>query len=230
MYERVIVAIDGASRNNGKPDCVSGSGAFISYYTAAGSRMSHMHTAAETASTSQRGELIALSMSLRQLCIKYRECHLMDTTDVLIVTDSEYVFNTMTKRWYDSWAHNNWLTAAGEPVKNADLWHTIIKRYEELVDVCGIEPSFYHIKGHVIPLGKVTGANAIKGRTLMEVCHAQFIKMRPRKAAQILHAQEVSEKNNGFRLEPEIFMQFVVANMCADALATYAVDTAVQRS
>ena len=44
------------------------------------------------------------------------------------------------------------------------------------------------------------------------------------------NAQELSFRNNGFRLPADIFRRFVVANTMADAIATKRVDAADSQS
>ncbi len=41
--------------------------------------------------------------------------------EIVIVTDSEYVKNGITK-WIHSWLKNSWKTASKQPVKNKELW------------------------------------------------------------------------------------------------------------
>ena len=43
---------------------------------------------------------------------------------VLVNTDSTYVIEGITK-WILGWKRRGWTTAAGEPVKNEDLWRTL---------------------------------------------------------------------------------------------------------
>jgi len=45
---------------------------------------------------------------------------LPDGSDVVIVTDSQLMLNSMTK-WIDGWKRKGWKTAGGQPVKNQDL-------------------------------------------------------------------------------------------------------------
>jgi ribonuclease HI len=40
---------------------------------------------------------------------------------ILIVTDSKYVLDGLTK-WIKGWKKRGWKTADGKPVKNQDLW------------------------------------------------------------------------------------------------------------
>ena len=41
-------------------------------------------------------------------------------------TDSRYVMDGLTK-WLKGWQRNGWLTAARQPVKNADLWRALVE-------------------------------------------------------------------------------------------------------
>ena len=43
---------------------------------------------------------------------------------VLVHTDSTYVIEGITN-WIRGWKRRGWTTAAGEPVKNKDLWHVL---------------------------------------------------------------------------------------------------------
>lgn len=214
----ITVAIDGACRRNGKPDCVAAGGAFFMYYEDGDIAYTMRLTAYESESTNQRGEMLALLTTL--------QCLYATSEDVRIITDSEYLFNAMTKHWPDRWAHNGWRTAAGEPVKNADLWKQIL----EISQIQKADISYYHIKGHVIPFGAVTARNLVdddvSGLTLYKRVCEQYDKLLPTKADVLEHAQALSEKNNGFRLPDHILKDFVTSNVVADIVATQAVDEA----
>ena len=214
----LLISIDGACRRNGKPDCVAAGGVFIQQFD---SDLKLQQTSIlsnyETASTNQRGELLALLTALDHTWSAKQSTQ--------IVTDSEYLFNAMTKEWYKSWQHKGWVTAAGEPVKNADLWFAIYQAVSKCEEV-----SFYHIKGHVIPFGRVTADNLLEadqtGLGLYNEAYKKFGVVAPTKAKVIEAAQELSVKNNGFRLDDNLFKEFVVANVVADAIATKVVDAA----
>lgn len=211
------IAIDGATRRNGKPDCVAAGAAFIQDIREDGVVTCSLRTNYEHASTNQRGELLALLTALDYVHAADKEAQ--------IITDSEYLFNAMTKNWCDRWVHNNWKTASNEPVKNADLWREIYhaaSRCRELI--------FYHIKGHVIPFGRVTADHLLtadpSGRALYVEAFKKFNTVAPTKTNVIENAQALSLKNNGFELSPETFRDYVVANVVADAAATKVVDAA----
>ena len=73
------------------------------------------HCGGETNTTNNRMELQAAIEGLRLL---------NDDSDVLLVTDSQYVRKGITE-WIVNWKRNGWRTAAKKPVKNADLWREL---------------------------------------------------------------------------------------------------------
>lgn len=219
----LIISIDGACRRNGKPNCVSAGGVFIQHFDEG---LNLVQTKAlsnyETKSTNQRGELVALLTALDYIWSAKQETQ--------IVTDSEYLFNAMTKEWYKSWQHKGWVTAIGEPVKNRDLWQAISQAYCRCV-AAGIDITFFHIKGHCIPFGKVTANTLLSkdptGCTLLQEVHLKYGSVcDTTKKDLLVHANELSERNNGFRLDSLTLRRFVVANVMADAIATKCVEAA----
>lgn len=219
----LLISIDGACRRNGKPDCVSAGGVFIQQFdNELNLQQTSILSNYETASTNQRGELLALLTALDYIWSSKQSTQ--------IVTDSEYLFNAMTKEWYKSWQHKCWVTATGEPVKNKDLWQEIASAYCRCEDA-GIDIVFYHIKGHCIPFGKVTANTLLtKDTTGARLMAEVFIKYdmvsKTTKKDQLEQANTLSERNNGFKLTPDKMRQFVVANVMADAVATKCVEAA----
>ena len=219
----LLISIDGACRRNGKPDCVSAGGVFIQQFDSElNLQQTSILSSYETASTNQRGELLALLTALDYVWSSKQSTQ--------IVTDSEYLFNAMTKEWYKSWQHKGWVTAAGEPVKNKDLWQEIAGAYCRCEDA-GIDIVFYHIKGHCIPFGKVTANTLLTkdttgGRLMVEVLIKYDMVSKTTKKDQLEQANTLSERNNGFKLTPDKMRQFVVANVMADAVATKCVEAA----
>jgi len=70
----------------------------------------------EAETTNNRMELTAAAEALTALT---RPC------TVILHTDSEYLRNGIT-RWHTGWVRKNWRNAAGDPVKNMDLWRRIL--------------------------------------------------------------------------------------------------------
>jgi ribonuclease HI len=71
---------------------------------------------AESETTNNRMELTAAAAALETLT---RPCM------VVLHTDSQYVRDGIT-RWSTGWVRRNWRNAAGEPVKNMDLWRRLL--------------------------------------------------------------------------------------------------------
>jgi ribonuclease HI len=72
---------------------------------------------AEAETTNNRMELTAAAEALAAL---KRPC------TIILHTDSEYLKNGIT-RWHAGWVRKNWRNAAGDPVKNMDLWRRILE-------------------------------------------------------------------------------------------------------
>ena len=212
----LLLSIDGACRRNGKPDCTAAGGLFAYRPDLDFCEVLSVY---EYQSTNQRGELLALLKALDYV-------HAANDDEVYIVTDSEYLFNAMTKHWYTNWHAKGWVTASGDPVKNKDIWMEVTMAMRRITT----DIVFYHIKGHCIPFGRVTADNLLSrdpsGRELLEQIRIKFDDCAPTKTTVFQAAQELSERNNGFRLPDDIFKTFVVINTLADAVATKVVDKA----
>lgn len=76
---------------------------------------------------------------------------------VHLYTDSTYVRNGITK-WLAGWERNGWLTAARQPVKNADLW----RRLRAACDQHRVE--WFWVKGHAgVPDNELADRLAARG-------------------------------------------------------------------
>ncbi len=72
---------------------------------------------AEADTTNNRMELTAVIMGL---------CALRKPCRVVVTTDSRYVVDAFEKRWLENWVRNGWRTASKQPVKNEDLWRSLM--------------------------------------------------------------------------------------------------------
>jgi ribonuclease HI len=218
----LLISIDGACRRNGKPDCTASGGVFIQRFDEHSRRIAtDVLSAYEYNSTNQRGELLAL--------LKALEYTYSADTEARIITDSEYIFNAMTRAWYSNWRHNGWCTRSGDPVKNKDIWMEIAHICDRLYRA-DIEVVFYHVKGHCIPFGRVTADNALSkdrtGALLHSLVQAKYDAVAPTKKQVFDAALKLSVKNNDFQPSPVNFKEWVTANVVADAIATKVVDAA----
>jgi ribonuclease HI len=104
MTAPVVVYTDGACAGNPGP---GGWGAILIWKD----HRKEM-SGGEAATTNNRMELMAAISALEAL---------KEGTEVELHTDSEYVQKGISA-WIHGWKRKNWRTAAGTPVKNAELW------------------------------------------------------------------------------------------------------------
>jgi len=83
--------------------------------------------------TNNRMEITAVLEGLRAL--KY-------PCSVTVTTDSQYVFNSVTKGWAEGWKKNGWVKKDKKPALNADLWEKLLN------EIAKHEVNFIWIKGH----------------------------------------------------------------------------------
>jgi ribonuclease HI len=121
----VEIWTDGACSGNPGP---GGWGAVLRY----GAHEREISGGEPTATTNNRMELMAAIQALESLT---------RPVVVRLHTDSTYVRNGITS-WLAGWQRNGWLTAAKQPVKNADLW-------QRLATACARHQVSWHwVKGH----------------------------------------------------------------------------------
>jgi len=88
----------------------------------------------ERSTTNNRMELTAVIEALAAL---KRPCR------VSLYLDSEYVRKGITE-WIHGWKKKGWVTAAKQPVKNAELW----QRLDQLVHAGPHQIEWHWVKGH----------------------------------------------------------------------------------
>lgn len=99
----------------------------------------------EAETTNQRMELKGFEIALKQLAY---DILLPPIDEVLIYTDSAYLYNAFTQNWIENWKKNGWKNAKKEPVKNQDLWKSILNLIELLYSTQAFELKFNKVKGH----------------------------------------------------------------------------------
>ena len=93
----------------------------------------------EKYATNNRMELYSCYKGLDKLLT---EITLKEEDKIEVYTDSAYLHNCYSQKWYLSWLKNNWLNSKKQPVANKSLWQLIIPFFEnEKVD-------FFKVKGH----------------------------------------------------------------------------------
>lgn len=208
----MLIAFDGACKNNGKADCVSvGAAYWLQDYSSSASYEF------EKGSTNQRGELQGLLCAL-QACLT----HGKKDEGIWIISDSAYIVNAITNNWLMNWQMKGWKTAEGADVKNKDLW-LLVADLLMAIDEAGLEFAMYHVKGHVLSIGPVTLQNiAINKLALLEELRKFFrSKIDTKTYNKDRYAQALGKFNtlNGVDVMLEVFDTMLVINSVVDALA-----------
>lgn len=124
--QQALIYTDGACLNNGQPNARAGWAFVFGPMAPFSLRLENKGPFGEhlQPQTSNRAELRAVTGALR-----FR--HWVDEgfTSLVIATDSEYVVSGATK-WSREWVKNEWRTAAGDAVKNKDLWEMLLGEVE----------------------------------------------------------------------------------------------------
>jgi ribonuclease HI len=138
----MYVFTDGNCKNNGREKSKGGYGVF--YTSDEESPFYELNTArlVVTQPTNQKAELMAIE-KLFETMNDHKDMFPSDIT-VVVCTDSMYSINCIEK-WSKNWVRNNYKTAKGESVKNAE----IIKSILELKVKCDCKIEFRHIRSHM---------------------------------------------------------------------------------
>lgn len=126
---------DGSTRGNGKENAV-GAWAWLVHE---GGNIIRKDCHAETNTTNQRMELMAAAEALDYV-VGQLLCPMHDR--VVVYTDSAYLHNCYTQKWYRNWQMNGWKNSKKEPVANRDLWERLLDYFEYP------EVEFVKVKGH----------------------------------------------------------------------------------
>lgn len=209
----ILIAIDGACKNNGKPDCVSAS-AMLLHDTDTSKRI--VKFGSEQQSTNQRGEILALILALHEIVER-------DLKDTIIVSDSEFIVNTINKEWYKNWPNKGWVNASGDPIKNQDLWEQVISYMQQIEDL-----TIYHIKGHSVSIGKVLAMRLLDYDTTGDKIMAQIDKFYYKHPNRLETALETFKRVHEFEPPEDIFKMFIKANTLVDYYACHKLERVLQ--
>lgn len=83
------------------------------------------HTARGT--TNQRMEMEAVIHACSRVSLSMH----MGFDEAYVYTDSAYIHNCLTQKWYEKWRINGWMTGNKKPVANKDLWEQLILFFED---------------------------------------------------------------------------------------------------
>lgn len=220
----MIISIDGACKGNGTSECKSVGAAIV-----VGEELLLRTRLEEEYSSNQRGELMGLCTALQ-----YASVHIEDGEQVFIVTDSEFIYNSVQKEWCLSWPKKGWVTSMMEPIKNQDLWSFIVTMIEA-IDIDNL--TMIYMKGHTIPYTKL---QARKDADLLVDARADLLAFEQQPNLKKLHEcittkfnkyailnvekmskyREVVARINGYEMDYNKFVEFACLNILTDLMAT----------
>lgn len=127
----VNIYTDGACSGNQHSENIGGWGAILEY----GKHQKELCGGAIN-TTNNKMELTAVAESLKLLT--------QEDLIINIYSDSSYLVECFTKKWYVKWQMNGWKNSQKKPVENKHLWESILESIDEHKVV-----NFYRVKGHI---------------------------------------------------------------------------------
>lgn len=125
---------DGAASNNGYENAIGGWAYIILNER---DEIVKENSNFEKFATNNRMELYACYMGLYELIEEKN-----DVEKIEVYTDSAYLYNCYSQKWYVGWINKNWYNSKKQPVANKQLWLNLIPYFEnENID-------FFKVKGH----------------------------------------------------------------------------------
>lgn len=121
--KRIYIYTDGACRGNGKTE-TSGGWAFLVKNEDQTIIFSDSGIVKNT--TNQRMELLAAINAL-----SYVSKEFSGEYEYYLFSDSAYLINCYQQNWWKNWLKNNWLNSKKEPVKNRELWESLIPYFKQ---------------------------------------------------------------------------------------------------
>lgn len=210
----MLISIDGACKRNGQETCSSTGVAWIQ--TEQGDLL--FKSKFEPMSTSQRGEINGLLEALN-----FANTYAKPDEDIIIVTDSEYLYNTVCLDWVHKWRANGWVGGQGTTVKNNDMWNVVC----ELLDVLNTPAERVFMqwtKGHLMSYtpGNIKQAMVADSTGVELFTRVSAVANRTCNQSRIIADFKRNRTEHG-RLNPpdDICLEWVIANTMADSLATF---------
>lgn len=140
MPDGIIIAVDGACRDNGSPNARAAYGVYFNI----DSKFSSAGLLEEGPMTNQRAEISAAIEACR-LCIRMLSTPNFDQEikQIVIKSDSTYLVDSMMTH-VEKWRLNNYTSSRGRPVVNGDLLRSLDQCVIWL-EQQGLDVRFWHV-------------------------------------------------------------------------------------
>lgn len=163
----VTIYTDGAASNNGYDNAVGGYGLVIEMR----GESPLVFGGKKPNATNNEMELTAMVSALSWLegYISRGGYKLDENEQIFVYTDSAYIANCYSQKWYTNWEINGWKNSKRQEVANKELWKTLIPFFKK--DNIHI----VKVKGHSENLGnKIADQVAVAARTMEDTEFTTF--------------------------------------------------------
>lgn len=146
--------------------------------------------------TNNQMELMACLEALKSLTGKRPVVDPWDYEKVVLFTDSQYVSKNFPTAKYE-WINNRWLSRAGRPVENADLWKELVRQARKL-DAMHKRLTIEWVKGHkdshLNKRADKLARESAKGPTPQRVSHTRLRRKLSPKSVEVGSVQMVGQR------------------------------------
>ena len=155
----ITIYCDGAASNNGYDNAIGGYGWVVEMR----GESPFVFGGKKEGATNNEMELAAMVSALSWVdgCIARGDYQLQDDEQIFVYTDSAYISNCYSQKWYVNWELNGWRNAKRQEVANKELWKTLVPYFKR--DNIHI----IKVKGHSDNLGnQIADKVAVAARTM----------------------------------------------------------------
>lgn len=113
--------------------------------------------------TNQQMELLAAAQALEYIEHNITNCKIFGP-EIILYTDSAYLFNCWKDEWWKKWVWNGWLNTKKEPVANQMYWESLIPWFKNgnfsIVKVKGHAENKYNNIADLLATGAIAPTNS----------------------------------------------------------------------
>ena len=153
----ILIYTDGAASNNGYDNAIGGYGWVIELPN----EKPIVYGGTVNNATNNQMELTAMISALSFVQGQIDSDRKYSNQEIFVYTDSAYIVNCYTQKWYINWEKNGWVNSKKQPVANKELWENLIPFFNR--------PNIHivKVKGHAnIPGNLIADKVAVAARTM----------------------------------------------------------------
>ena len=153
----INIYTDGAASNNGYDNAIGGYG----WVMELPDEKPIVFGGAIKNATNNQMELAAMISALQFIQSVIDNETKYDNQEIFVFTDSAYIANCYSQKWYVNWKKNGWVNSKKQPVANKDQWKLLIPFFDRL------NIHIVKVKGHADNFGnQIADQIAVAARTM----------------------------------------------------------------